>query len=99
MRIVWLEEAERDLDRIVEHIAEDNIAAALSVLATLREASRVLIEHPRVGRPGRVEGTRELVVSGLPYILPHEIRGQEVRILAVMHTSRKWPDTFDDRRS
>jgi addiction module RelE/StbE family toxin len=99
MRIIWLEEAERDLDRIVERIAEDNPAATLSVLATLRESPRALAEHPRFGRPGRVEGTRELGVSGLPYILPYEIRDQEIRILAVMHTSRKWPDTFENLNS
>jgi toxin ParE1/3/4 len=57
MRIIWLEEAERDLDRIVEYIAEDDPAAALSVLSTIREAPQVLLEHPRIGRPGRVEGT------------------------------------------
>ncbi len=99
MRIIWLAEAERDLDRIVEYIAEDNPTAVLSVLSDLREAPLVLLEHPRFGRPGRVEGTRELVISGLPYILPYEIRDQEIRILAVMHTSRKWPDTFGNLNS
>ena len=58
---------------MVEYIAEDNPAAALSVLSTIREAPGVLLEHPCIGRPGRVQGTRELVVSGLPYILPYEI--------------------------
>lgn len=99
MRIIWLEEAARDLERIVEYIAEDNPAAALSVLSTIREAPRVLLEHPHIGRPGRVEGTREFVVSGLPYILPYEIKDQDIRILAVMHTSRKWPDAFDNLHS
>lgn len=91
-----MEEATRDLARIVAYIAEDNPAAALSVLSTMREAPLVLLEHPRIGRLGRVEGTREFVVSGLPYILPYDIKDQDIRILAVMHTSRKWPDTFDN---
>ena len=94
MRIIWLDEAERDLDRIAEYILKDDPAAALRLIYTIREATRVLSEHPNVGRTGRVEGTRELVISGLPYILPYQIGGQEIRILAVMHTSRKWPDTF-----
>ena len=94
MRIIWLDEAERDLDRIAEYILKNDPAAALRLIYMIREATRVLSEHPNVGCTGRVEGTRELVISGLPYILPYQIAGQEIRILAVMHTSRKWPDTF-----
>ena len=94
MRIIWLDEAGRDLDRIAEYILKDDPAATLRLIYTIREATRVLSEHSNVGRTGRVEGTRELVISGLPYILPYQIAGQEIRILAVMHTSRKWPDTF-----
>jgi len=94
MRIIWQDKAESDLDRIAEHIMEDDPAAALRIVSTIREAVRVLIEHPYIGRAGRVEGTRELVIAGFPYILPYQIAGQEIRILAVMHTSRKWPDAF-----
>ena len=94
MRIVWQDEAEGDLDRIAEYVLKDDPAAALRLVYTIRQATRVLCEHPNVGRTGRVEGTRELVIPGLPYILPYQIAGQEIRILAVMHASRKWPDTF-----
>ncbi len=94
MRIIWQDEAERDLDRIAEYIMQDDPTAALRVISTIREAARLLTEHPNIGRAGRVAGTRELVMPGLPYILPYQIAGQEIRILAVMHTSRKWPDTF-----
>ncbi|MDH3601675.1 MAG: type II toxin-antitoxin system RelE/ParE family toxin [Candidatus Tectomicrobia bacterium] len=94
MRIVWQDKAESDLDQIAEYMMEDDPAAALRVVSAIRDATRLLIAHPNIGRAGRVEGTRELVVSGLPYILPYQIMGQEIRILAVMHTSRKWPDTF-----
>lgn len=94
MRIIWQDKAESDLDRIAECMMEDDPAAALRIVSTIREAVRVLIEHPYIGRAGRVEGTRELVIAGLPYILPYQIAGQEIRILAVMHTSRKWPDAF-----
>ncbi len=94
MRTIWQDEAERDLDRITKYILKDDPAAAARLIYTIREATRVLSEHPNIGRTGRVEGTRELVISGFPYILPYQIAGQEIRILAVMHTSRKWPDTF-----
>lgn len=94
MRIVWQDKAENDLDRIADYLMADDAVAALRVVSTIRDAVQVLNEHPNIGRTGRVEGTRELVISGLPYILPYQIVGQEIRILAVMHASRKWPDTF-----
>lgn len=94
MRIVWQDEAERDLDRIAEYVLKDDPAAALRLVYTIRQATRVLCEHPNIGRTGRVEGTWELVIPGFPYILPYQIAGQEIRILAVMHASRRWSDTF-----
>lgn len=94
MRVVWLDRAESDLVSIAEYIAEDDPVAALSVVSTIRDAVRVLAEHPHIGRAGRVEGTRELVIGGLPYILPYQVAGRKVRILAVFHTSRKWPETL-----
>jgi plasmid stabilization system protein ParE len=53
---------------------------------------RRLINQPQLGRVGRVEGTRELVLTGTHYILPYRLNGQKIQILAVFHTSRKWPD-------
>jgi len=47
-----------------------------------------------MGRPGRVDGTREFVVAGTPYIIPYRVRGETVELLAVMHGARRWPDTF-----
>ena len=54
----------------------------------------MLAEHPGIGRTGRVDGTRELVIPRLPYILPYQTKDRVIRILAVMHTSRKWPEIF-----
>ncbi len=54
-----------------------------------------LKDHPKIGRIGRVAGTFELVIPGIPYVVPYRIRNQEVQILTVYHTSRKWPESFD----
>ncbi len=52
-----------------------------------------LAEHPELGRVGRVGGTRELVVTGTPYLLVYRIRGDELQILRVLHGRRQWlPD-------
>lgn len=94
MRIIWLDKARSDLYQIAEFIMRDDPSAALRVVSTIREATHVLSQHPNLGRTDRVDGTRELLVVGLSFIVPHQIVGPEIRILAVMHTSRKWPDTF-----
>ena len=94
MEVVWLDEALQDLKEIERYIAEDDPAAAYRVLTKIEASTSSLQRHPQLGHPGRVPKTRELVVPGLPYIIPYYIRRQEVRILAVMHTSRKWPDEF-----
>jgi toxin ParE1/3/4 len=76
---------------IAEYIAQDNQTAAYAVHeAILRQVGR-LAEHPRTGRPGRVEGTRELVVSGTPYIVAYRVAGQDVTILRVLHGAQQWP--------
>ena len=94
MTVVWLEQAEVDLHLIVEYLLERNPQAAVDVYEAIRQQVGKLADFPLISRPGRVKGTRELVITGLPYIIPYYVKGQEVRILAVLHTSRKWPDEF-----
>ncbi|CAH1663230.1 putative toxin Y4kP [Hyphomicrobiales bacterium] len=92
MKLIWTPRAKDDLREIGHHIADFNPAAALSLARKLRLSAKVLADHPAIGRPGRVEATRELVVSGTNYILPYRVRDSRVEILAVIHTSRQWPD-------
>lgn len=92
MKIVWTDPARQDLRDIFEFIAEDNPKAARSLLAEIKERVCVLVNQPQLGRGGRVEGTRELVLTGTHYILPYRVKDQQIQILAVFHTSRKWPD-------
>ena len=94
MKIVWLPGAERDLDALTDYIAEDNPQAALRIYDTIPTSVDRLAAFSHIGRAGRVENTRELVIPGPPYIVVYAIAGQEVQILAIFHTSRKWPDSF-----
>ena len=94
MNIIWYPAAERDLFALTDYIAEDNPQAALRVYDSIRKTVNRLATFPQSGRTGRVEGTRELVIPGLPYIVVYTIDGQDVKIWAVYHTSRIWPDTF-----
>jgi addiction module RelE/StbE family toxin len=88
----WTKRAERDLDEIARYIGQDSPAAAARVvLELLDHVESHLPNRPAIGRVGRVLGTRELVIGGLPYIVPYRVREKDLEILRVLHTSRRWP--------
>lgn len=92
MKVIWTARARVELDDIADYVAPISASAALALVRRLRQAGKQLGEHPHMGRPGRVDGSRELVVNGTPYILPYRVSDGRVEILAVLHTSRQWPD-------
>ena len=95
MKIVWTEPARLDLREIFTFIAEENPYAARRLLTDIKERAVLLQDNPMLGRPGRIEGTRELVVTGTQYILPYRIRNDQIQILAAFHSARQWPNDFD----
>jgi toxin ParE1/3/4 len=95
MEIRWQSQALTDLEAIQDYLLERNPPAALRLVAELREAATRLVEHPNRGRPGRVPGTRELIVSGITYLIPYRVRGKVIEILRVFHGARRWPDDFE----
>jgi toxin ParE1/3/4 len=95
MNIVWSPEAIRDLAALRAYIAEDDPAAAQKVVLRIIEiVEQALPSNPQIGRPGRVPGTRELVIVRTPYIVPYRVRRNVLEILRVYHGARRWPDTF-----
>ena len=94
MRLRWLRQALRNLDNEATHIAADDAAAARLVVKRVLDAVSVLAEQPGLGRPGRVPGTRELIVAKTRYIAPYRVEGETVEILRVFHTSRRLPDRW-----
>jgi plasmid stabilization system protein ParE len=91
MRVRWLRRARQNLDEEASCIAADDPAAARMVVARVLEAVASLAQHPELGRPGRVPGTRELVVPRTRYLVPYRVRAGAVEILRVFHTSRGLP--------
>ena len=92
MEIVWTRPALADLAAIQAHVAERSAAAAWALTtAVVDRTTTLLADNPLIGRQGRVAGTRELVVSGTPYIVAYRVRSR-VEVLAVMHGAREWPD-------
>jgi plasmid stabilization system protein ParE len=91
MQVRWLRTALRNLEDEAAHIAADDRAAARLVVERVLQAVEQLAEQPSLGRPGRVPGTRELVVAGTRYLVPYRVRRDAVEILRVFHTSRRLP--------
>jgi toxin ParE1/3/4 len=93
--LVWSPEAIGDLAAIRAYISQDDPAAARRiVLAILTCVEDLLPAHPGAGRPGRVPGTRELVVPGTPYIVPYRVRAGAIQVLRVYHGARRWPQSL-----
>lgn len=90
MRLFWTPEAIQDRVEIYDYIEADNPTAALALDELFAEKAGRLIDHPGLGRPGRVTGTRELVAHH-NYILVYDVAGDLVRILRVLRAARQWP--------
>lgn len=90
MKLVWTRPAREDRKVIREYIAADNPSAALDLDELLSEKAARLVDHPSHGRPGRLQGTRELVAHR-NYILIYDVAGDLVRVLRVLHAARQWP--------
>jgi toxin ParE1/3/4 len=95
LRIRWTRPALADLEAIGDFVARDNPAAARRIVVGLVASVDALRDYPNLGRPGRLTGTREFVVSGTPYVIPYRVLGDDVQILAVFHGARRWPGAFE----
>ncbi len=92
--VIWQSLAKFHARAITDYIAQDSKAAARKALTAIIDAPQPLLEMPYIGRIGRVEGTRELVVGNYPYILAYRIKNDVIEILDVIHTAREWPTGF-----
>lgn len=90
MRIRWSPEAADDFADI-EHIHRDKPVAARAVACRIYEAIMSLRSFPNRGREGRITGSRELVLTPLPYIAVYRVRGEVIEISRIWHASRSWP--------
>lgn len=86
----WKAAAIADLTAIVDYISDDNPDAALALLAEIEGKVRLIGDHPKRGRPGRVKETRELIVRP-NYIVIYEETPALVTILRVLHAAQMWP--------
>lgn len=94
MEIVWRPIALEDLDEAHRYIALENPAAANRIRNAILAAVERLGDYPSLGRPGRVDETRELVVARTPYIVAYAVLDGQLMILSVLHGAREWPERF-----
>ena len=95
MKLRWLSSALSELDRVHEYISQENPKAAKRVFMQIQEAGERLRQFPQSGRPVHVRGTREVVVTGLPFLIVYRITRDSVEMLRIFHTSQDRIDYFD----
>jgi toxin ParE1/3/4 len=91
MKIIWSPKALRHLVALREYIAKNSEENAALVAERLSGAVELLATQPEMGRPGRVLGTRELVVPDTGYIIPYRVRRDRLELIAVFHGRQRWP--------
>ena len=89
MKTTWSRRAIQHLVALRDYIAADSPNSAELVAERILESVKLLATQPHIGRPGRILGTRELVVPGTPYVIPYRVQGEVLELIAVLHfTSR-----------
>jgi toxin ParE1/3/4 len=94
VQLQWTEPATQDLDKIEEYISRENspTVAINIVLRVIETVEFVLPAHPRAGRLGRVTGTRELVIEGVPFIIIYrQVGSDQLQVIRVLHDAQQWP--------
>jgi toxin ParE1/3/4 len=91
MKIVWSPRAIQHLVKLRNYIARDSDQNANVVAQRIVGAVSLLSTQPEIGRPGRVLGTRELVIPHTPYVAPYRVRKGRVEVIAIFHGHQVWP--------
>ena len=87
----WSSRARRELNAALAHIAQEDAERAAAVYARIDQATAHLRNHPAMGRPGRIPGTRELVIPRTPFVAIYIVERGVVRIISLHHTAQEWP--------
>jgi toxin ParE1/3/4 len=91
MKVIWSRRAIQHLAALRDFIALDSEQNAALVADRILTSVALLAKHPEMGRPGRIVGTRELVIPRTPFVIPYRVRNQQLELIAVFHGRQKWP--------
>lgn len=90
MKIVWSEQARQEWATQYRFYRQRNPDAARRMRQAVMDGVQRVRSHPRIGKPGRVEGSRELVISGTPFLLVYDENPARVEILHVYDGRQNW---------
>jgi toxin ParE1/3/4 len=91
LTIRWLASANRTRFEQLDYIAQDNPTAAVRLDLEIERQTDLLVAHPLMGREGRVEGTRELVIGRTPFIAVYRVKSRRIEMLRILHGAQQWP--------
>ncbi len=91
MQLRWTEEAADDLERIADYLLNHTPDRAPELVRAVYDAPSALLTFPNRGRLGKKEGTRELVLSPLPYIVVYTVLGDAIFVVRILHGAQNWP--------
>lgn len=91
MQLRWTEQAASDLEHITDYLFEHVPDRAAELVRAVYTAPAALLTFPYRGRPGKRDGTRELVLSPLPYVIVYTVRGDMIVIVRILHGAQQWP--------
>ncbi|NKL63526.1 type II toxin-antitoxin system RelE/ParE family toxin [Rhizobium leguminosarum] len=93
MELVWRAKAESDRKKAIQFITDQNVGAAISQLDEIERQTDLLIDQPEIDRPGRIDGTRELIISRTSFIVIYRVgqKIKQVEILRLVRGAQKWP--------
>ncbi len=94
MKLRWTPLAVSHLKAAYEYVVAESPTSAERLIRRIFLGIEALEQHPQLGRNGRVEGTRELIIAGTPFVVPYRVRYEQVEVLAVLHAARRWPEGF-----
>ena len=91
MQVRWTPAAADDLENIANYLFEKTPGNAARLIRYIYGAPAVLKNFPNRGRAGKKEGTRELLMPSLPYVIVYQVRANIVHIVRILHSSQQWP--------
>ena len=91
MIVRWLKTARNNRFEQLDYIAADNPTAAARVDEEIERQTDLLAQFPNMGREGRVNGTRELVINRSPYIVVYRVKKDRIEIIRLLHGAQRWP--------
>jgi toxin ParE1/3/4 len=91
MELRWTEEAAADLEHITDYLFQNAPERAAELVRGIYNAPAALLTFPYRGRVGKKEGTRELVLASLPYVVVYQVSGEVIHIVRILHGAQKWP--------